>query len=756
MYQQIKLKDDYLDRGEYAMTLFNIIADYAPKTPYEIVGGDDEDIGEINEEEIKYEDYDPNEGKWNVHLLEAKARTFEFVPQQTEQAEKESEYTIKLNYLDNEAFVIAISGSWGSGKTTFVKNLFDLLHGKGYEKQEGTETEQFIQRNKYEKGQVAYFDAWKNDFHKDPILPFSRMILKTLCMNEVDYKKAADTIIETYQKMLEAKLEGIGDYYKKDETEENIKKLKSLLRDSVRGMDQSKVVIIIDELDRCKPTFAVQLLEIVKHLFNVKGIVFIFALDINQLQHCVKTVYGDEFDAIGYLERFFDYYSLLPKGSDEKLFRKFADEYDILEDVESFYEMCKQFNLTPREMKGICSSFYYLNKYQLKGYPLKARQLCFYLLLLKHRYPERIHSLSAKGMKEERKKFFEDKIPDCLKVNGISNEPFLTAIVGNDTIKQTKLVYINEKGVRKGGRKYDFTKPLNDAGSLSYIIYAQDYKKDIGDMRVLEYLFDKVETFGNAIPMEVKEEKIKRGKRLTFGRWHRDTEKDMEPIEWIVLDRQEDRVLLVSKYAIDCLPYNNYRVGTTWKECSLRKWLNEEFLEKAFSQDEKGLIAMAKIVVEKNPAYDTNPGNDTEDNVFLLSIQEAGKYFENDEKRICKPTEYARKKMIEGYKLVDETVSDEKKKYITFDEFIKRTNNSNTWWLRSPGRYGSLAARVYLGGGVDAFGCRVSYDDVGVRPALWLILNPKSSNLESPQSDVAAKGEIEDLDPAIEGEKQQI
>ena len=97
---------------------------------------------------------------------------------------------------------------------------------------------------------------------------------------------------------------------------------------------------------------------------------FIFALDINQLQHCVKTVYGKDFDAIGYLERFFDYYSLLPKGSDELLFSKIAEEYSIQDGINDYYSMCKQFNLTPREMKGVCSSFYYLNKYQLKDYPV--------------------------------------------------------------------------------------------------------------------------------------------------------------------------------------------------------------------------------------------------------------------------------------------------------------------------------------------------------------------------------------------------
>ena len=78
-------------------------------------------------------------------------------------------------------------------------------------------------------------------------------------------------------------------------------------KESLEGIvnNQRKIVIIIDELDRCKPTFAVQLLEIVKHLFDIKGITFIFMLDIEQLSHSIKTIYGQEMDVTGYLCRFF-------------------------------------------------------------------------------------------------------------------------------------------------------------------------------------------------------------------------------------------------------------------------------------------------------------------------------------------------------------------------------------------------------------------------------------------------------------------
>jgi hypothetical protein len=74
-----------------------------------------------------------------------------------------------------------------------------------------------------------------------------------------------------------------------------------------------KIVIIIDKLDRCRPTYAVQLLERIKHLFDVEGIVFVLGIDREQLSHSIKALYGSEFDAIGYLKRFIDLDYRLPE-----------------------------------------------------------------------------------------------------------------------------------------------------------------------------------------------------------------------------------------------------------------------------------------------------------------------------------------------------------------------------------------------------------------------------------------------------------
>ena len=120
-----------------------------------------------------------------------------------------------------------------------------------------------------------------------------------------------------------------------------------------------------------------------------------------------------------------------------------------------------------------------------------------------------------------------------------------------------------------------------------------------------------------------------------------DTSNGAEAIEWIVLDKDGDKVLLISKYLLDCQPYHTEVTDVTWETCSLRQWLNGTFAEAAFSADEAERILTTTVSAAVNPEYSADPGNDTEDKVFLLGISEAETYFETLEERVCVPTEYA-------------------------------------------------------------------------------------------------------------------
>ncbi len=236
------------------------------------------------------------------------------------------------------------------------------------------------------------------------MIPFSKLLIEIICgKGALDCNNEKTQFLKYLNMLRGINTESNKDDNKDDNSRDNddsiktrIDKLQSTLHKCIRNKSQNKVVVIVDELDRCKPTFAIQLPEVVKHLFNVKGLVFIFSLNIGKLQHCVKTVYGQGFDAIDYLGRFFDYVSILPKGNDKKLMEKYAKEYELPDSAE-YYALCKQFSLTPREMKGLCSSFYYLNKYSLEGYPDQARLLYFYILLLKYKYPDDVQILNDRN-----------------------------------------------------------------------------------------------------------------------------------------------------------------------------------------------------------------------------------------------------------------------------------------------------------------------------------------------------------------------
>ncbi len=200
-----------------------------------------------------------------------------------------------------------------------------------------------------------------------------------------------------------------------------------------------------------------------------------------------------------------------------------------------------------------------------------------------------------------------------------------------------------------------------------------------------------------------KKKNIKVGDCIIFGAYEQDnsTSNGKEKIEWLVLDKQDNKALIISKNALDCKSYNTSDTSVTWETCTLRKWLNNDFINAAFSADEKAMIPTVTVSADKNPDYSTNPGNATEDQVFLLSITEANKYFSSDSARQCKPTAYAVANLAE----------------------VSSDNGNCWWWLRSPGDGQDCAAAVGSDGDVRESGFYVSFFNFAVRPALWIALD---------------------------------
>ena len=195
------------------------------------------------------------------------------------------------------------------------------------------------------------------------------------------------------------------------------------------------------------------------------------------------------------------------------------------------------------------------------------------------------------------------------------------------------------------------------------------------------------------------------GSTVFFGAYEQDndTSNGKEDIEWLVLAKSGNKMLVISKYALDGQEYNTSYTSVTWETCSLRKWLNGTFINNAFSAEEQAMIPTVNVAADKNPDYITDPGNATQDKVFLLSITEANQYFTSDEARKCAPTDYA---IAQGA--------------YTSDIYKAGGRGTCWWWLRSPCDTQYMAAFVNCLGVVYGYSYSVGVDYGAVRPALWI------------------------------------
>ena len=197
---------------------------------------------------------------------------------------------------------------------------------------------------------------------------------------------------------------------------------------------------------------------------------------------------------------------------------------------------------------------------------------------------------------------------------------------------------------------------------------------------------------------------VSKGNEVIFGSYEQDNDSSNGPedIEWIVLDKKDDGVMLLSKYGLDAQPYNKKYGDTTWENCTLRKWLNDDFLNDAFTDNEKTAIEIT--AVDNSSAqgyweYDTTGGNNTQDKIFLLSYKEAFRdYFTNDTSRVCAATTYVE----------------------SMGERMTDSSGNCYWMLRSPGESQNRVLYVGADGGYHLQTVEKSWNCI--RPALWINL----------------------------------
>ncbi|MDH5906347.1 KAP family NTPase [Vibrio splendidus] len=320
-------------------------------------------------------------------------------------------------------YVLNLNAEWGAGKTTFLQCWYNELK---------------------ENHPVVYFDAWKSDFTKDPMLAlmdaFHQQLISPLSAN----KKLVEQFLSKGSHFLKAALPSLFLGYVKHKggmssddsflesaseefgiPEENLSDalkdtMKAMLtqKSRVEGIEEFKgalidlneayvkvfperegpVFVLIDELDRCRPTYAVEVIECVKHFFNTKNFIFVLATDTNQLQHSIKSIYGSKFDSLTYLSRFFDNSATLPTPNRKAFIKALVTRYlkdkscppKVLDLINAIFEFHDTRSL--REIQKVVNVID-VAKSQNKSYSIIV---LIVLSLLKRCHPEYYKGLSTK------------------------------------------------------------------------------------------------------------------------------------------------------------------------------------------------------------------------------------------------------------------------------------------------------------------------------------------------------------------------
>ena len=267
---------------------------------------------------------------------------------------------------------IALDGRWGSGKTFFIKQTEMLINAQNKMSNMDNDKRNSIINAVYKKKRMEdipekfdlaiYYDAWENDNDTDPIISLVYEITKQLGITydfseKKDMFQLAGSILELFTgRNIEAVIRSLksDNPFIELEKEKNLEKNIEDFFTEILVERGNRLIIFVDELDRCKPSYAVQLLERVKHYLCDDRISFVFAVNLEELQHTIKHFYGETFDACRYLDRFFNMRISLPPADKSRFYQSIGLESGyVLEDV------CKRiietYNMELREL----SRFYY-------------------------------------------------------------------------------------------------------------------------------------------------------------------------------------------------------------------------------------------------------------------------------------------------------------------------------------------------------------------------------------------------------------
>ncbi|NII83487.1 MULTISPECIES: P-loop NTPase fold protein [unclassified Pedobacter] len=373
--------------------------------------------------------------------------------------------SLVANYKNG--FVLSINNSWGTGKTTFIRMWQSHLINRGF--------------------RTLFFNAWENDFEKDPLVAimselnslngkkndklFTNVIQKAAIISKnvapglvkaiagkyLDSEIFLDAIKGGAESATEIFKEEIDNYAKK---KKGLVEFRSELEKYIDSNNDGKpLVFIIDELDRCRPDYAVQVLEQIKHFFNVPGIVFVLSIDKIQLGNAIRGFYGSEkIDSDEYLRRFIDLEFSLPTP-EKGIFAKYLFEYfdfnayfktpqrreyrDLQHDAEEFIHFASLLfstaGLTLRQQEKIFSSArIVLNTFSVNNYIFPA--VFILLIYIKDYHPDFYRMLmekdaSLQDIVDQLSKIFPENISDENELGFLMTEATLLLLYRNGLLK---------------------------------------------------------------------------------------------------------------------------------------------------------------------------------------------------------------------------------------------------------------------------------------------------------------------------------
>ena len=429
-------------------------------------------------------------------------------PFKNDTLKREDNITVLTHFITSfeQSIVLCIDGGWGQGKTTFIKMWQQYLNNQHIP--------------------TIYFNAWENDYTDDALIALIGEISLSIKDLEFQDKTKAEKIIariyeytanltkvvlpsvtnlsikalfgcftntnelaKTLGALSESLVkEQIKKYEKSRKTLSKFKEELSKLAKCYAGGDKQKpLVIFIDELDRCRPDFAIEVLEKAKHLFNVDNIIFVLATDKTQLGHSIRAVYGQGLDVNGYLRRFIDFDYLLPLSNRKyitHLINKFSlGKYLLLKEThyiepKSFLEnMVDKYNLTLREQEAFCNIFNIIVRTKDNAwFDHWVIIICIFLIILKLKFPDIYKNLENKNNSDFLDETIKNIDSHCASDDKNSNYYLeLLEFLFLEFLRSLPYIYNSnslEEVIEKNAKKFNFDE--NKINSL--ISIATEYK----------------------------------------------------------------------------------------------------------------------------------------------------------------------------------------------------------------------------------------------------------------------------------------